>query len=90
MSGKEIKQTADKFIRKEIKKERNRQRENQYLNLTANVLNMNRLGINYLEGGIINIEINLSIGTEIYLLLIDNKIQIEPIKKKKNYSWMIY
>jgi len=28
-------------------------------------------------------EINLSIGTEIYLLLIDNKIQIEPIKKKK-------
>ncbi|KPA11389.1 transcriptional regulator/antitoxin, MazE [Candidatus Magnetomorum sp. HK-1] len=26
-------------------------------------------------------EINLSIGTEIYLVIIENKIQIEPIKK---------
>ena len=44
MSAKEIKQTADKIIRKEIKNERNRQRENQDLNLTAKVLIMNRLG----------------------------------------------
>ena len=40
MSAKEIKQTADKIIRKEIKNERNRQRENQDLNLTAKVLIM--------------------------------------------------
>ena len=38
MSAKEIKQTADKFIRKEIKNERNRQLENNELNLTAKVL----------------------------------------------------
>jgi len=46
MSAKEIKQTADKIIRKEIKNERNRQRENQDLNLTGKVLIMTRLEIN--------------------------------------------
>jgi len=61
MSVKEIKQTADKIIKKEIKNERNRQRENQYLNLKAKVLIMTRLGINNLEGGIINIG-NFSVG----------------------------
>jgi len=61
MSAKEIKQTADKIIRKEIKNERNRQHENQDLNLTAKVLIMTRLGINNLEGGIIN-NGNFSVG----------------------------
>ena len=45
MSAKEIKQIADNIIRKEIKNERNRQRENQDLNLIAKVLIMTRLGI---------------------------------------------
>ena len=61
MSAKEFKQTADKIIRKEIKNERNRHRENQDLNLTAKILIMTRLGINNLEGGIINIG-NFSVG----------------------------
>ena len=38
MSANEIRQTADKNIRKEIKNEQNSQRENQDLNLTAKVL----------------------------------------------------
>jgi len=37
-------QTVDKIIRKEIINERNRQRENNDLNLTAKVLIMTRLG----------------------------------------------
>jgi len=61
MIAKEIKQTADKIIRKEIKNERNRQRKNQDLNLTAKVLIMTRLGISYYEGSIINIG-NFSVG----------------------------
>ena len=59
---KEIKQTADKFIRKEIKNERNRQLENNELNLTAKVLIMTRLGTwKDLEGCIIILEIFLSV-----------------------------
>jgi len=54
MIAKEIKQTADKIIRKEIKNERNRQRENNDLNFTAKVLIMTRFGISYLESCIIN------------------------------------
>jgi len=50
MSANEIRQTADKIIRKEIKNERNRQREKNDLNLTAKVLIMIRLGISYLLG----------------------------------------
>ncbi|MBF0452557.1 MAG: AbrB/MazE/SpoVT family DNA-binding domain-containing protein [Candidatus Magnetomorum sp.] len=30
-------------------------------------------------------EINLSIGTEIYIVIIENKIQIEPVKKKRPF-----
>ncbi|KPA17019.1 hypothetical protein MHK_002764 [Candidatus Magnetomorum sp. HK-1] len=61
MSAKEFKQTGGKIIRKKIKNERNRQRENNDLNLTAKVLIMSRLVIIYLEGCIINIG-NFSVG----------------------------
>jgi len=54
MIAKEIKQTEDKIIRNEIKNERNRQRKNQDLNLTAKLLIMTRLGIRYLKGDIYN------------------------------------
>ena len=30
-------------------------------------------------------EINLSIGTEIYIVIIENKIQIEPVKKSRPF-----
>ena len=59
MSAKDFKHTAGKIIRKEIKNERNRQRENNDLNLTAKVLIMTRLVISYLEDCII-LEIFLS------------------------------
>ena len=81
MSAKEFKQTAGKIIRKEIKNERNRQRENNDLNLTAKVLIMTRLVIRYLEDCIINIG-NFSVGINTINYLSVN-IQIFMLAGKK-------